>query len=172
MKILSTYKTKILHYNHIFEASVQAYRDAVSFFIDVCLKQWGMISVCSYQNEKKALIEKLTIPTQRRPSVIYNFPEADARFHKFPSYHTAGLKNDGKVIDLMRFGWTVTHDYKCDYVMYQYIPGKTDNQNLINYCHKRGIKVCFYNISTVNAVKRLKSIGVDMMILNKPIFIR
>lgn len=86
MKILSTYKTKILHYNHIFEASVQAYRDAVSFFIDVCLKQWGMISVCSYQNEKKSLIEKLTIPTQRRPSVIYNFPEADARFHKFPSY--------------------------------------------------------------------------------------
>ena len=40
MKILSTYKVKIKTYNHIFRGTVEVYRHAVDFLIDVCLKEW------------------------------------------------------------------------------------------------------------------------------------
>lgn len=40
MKIYSSYKVQIKHYNHIFEQTVEVYRNAVSFFIDICDKEW------------------------------------------------------------------------------------------------------------------------------------
>ena len=43
MNIFSSYKVKIKHYNHIFEQTVEIYRNAVSFFIDVCDKEWNVL---------------------------------------------------------------------------------------------------------------------------------
>ncbi len=43
MNIFSSYKVKIKHYNHIFEQTVEIYRNSVSFFIDVCDKEWGAL---------------------------------------------------------------------------------------------------------------------------------
>ena len=43
MNIFSSYKVKIKHYNHIFEQTVEIYRSAVSFFIDVCDKEWYVL---------------------------------------------------------------------------------------------------------------------------------
>ena len=43
MNIFSSYKVKIKHYNHIFEQTVEIYRNAVSFFIDVCDKEWDVL---------------------------------------------------------------------------------------------------------------------------------
>lgn len=43
MNIFSSYKVKIKHYNHIFEQTVEIYRNAVSFFIEVCDKEWDVL---------------------------------------------------------------------------------------------------------------------------------
>jgi len=40
MKIMTTYKVKIKHHNHIFKQTVAIYRNAVDYLIDVCLKEW------------------------------------------------------------------------------------------------------------------------------------
>ena len=40
MKILSTYKVKIKTYNHIFRGTVEVYRHAVDFLIDVSSFVW------------------------------------------------------------------------------------------------------------------------------------
>lgn len=39
MKIYSSYKVKIKHYNKIFSQTVEVYRNTVSFFIDICEKE-------------------------------------------------------------------------------------------------------------------------------------
>lgn len=38
MNITSMYSVRIKEYRHIFKESVEQYRSAVDFFIDVCLK--------------------------------------------------------------------------------------------------------------------------------------
>ena len=43
MNIFSSYKVKIKNYNKIFEETVRIYREAVSFFIDICDKEWDML---------------------------------------------------------------------------------------------------------------------------------
>lgn len=40
MKIKTTYKVKIKHYNHIFKDTVRIYRSAVDYIIKVCLNEW------------------------------------------------------------------------------------------------------------------------------------
>ena len=44
MKIFSTYSVKIKHYNNIFKETINIYREAVDFLIDVCLKEWVAIA--------------------------------------------------------------------------------------------------------------------------------
>jgi len=39
MDIVSTYSVKIKEYNHVFKESIEQYRSAVKFFVDVCLKE-------------------------------------------------------------------------------------------------------------------------------------
>lgn len=84
MKIYSTYGVKIKHYNHIFKSTVSIYRDAVDFFIDVCLQEWDAFSV-SIDNANSCIriMERLTLATKNRPVVEYNF---NARFYKMPCY--------------------------------------------------------------------------------------
>ena len=82
MNIFSSYKVKIKHYNHIFEQTVEIYRNAVSFFIDVCDKEWDVLE--SLKNiERCSYIEKITLITKAHPNVKYNFNE---KFYKMPTY--------------------------------------------------------------------------------------
>lgn len=82
MNIFSSYKVKIKHYNHIFEQTVEIYRNAVSFFIDICDKEWVVLD--SLKNlERCRKIEELTLQTKKNQNPKYDFNE---RFYKMPSY--------------------------------------------------------------------------------------
>lgn len=75
MELVSTYSVKIKEYNHIFKRTVELYRQAVDFFICVCLNHWGSISVIG-NKAQRTFIESLTIATKHRPVVLYNFHDA------------------------------------------------------------------------------------------------
>ena len=96
MKIYSTYSVKIKHYNHIFDETVRLYRNAVDFFIDVCLKEWSSISAIQNVQYQKRYVETVSVRTKKNPAVKYDFSSA---FYKFPSYlrRTAIAEALGKV---------------------------------------------------------------------------
>ena len=48
MNLISQYSVRITHYNHIFAETVAIYRDAVDFFIDVCLREWTLFVNLKY----------------------------------------------------------------------------------------------------------------------------
>ena len=60
MKLISSYRVKILHYNHIFDETGSAYRKAVAFFLDVCHKEWADIEPLKLK-ERNNYMEHLTI---------------------------------------------------------------------------------------------------------------
>ena len=82
MNIVKTAKCKILNYTSIFDDTVSIYRSALSFYIDICYKEWYYISTLKskYRNN---YIERITHKTSKSPDVKYNF---DSSFYKFPSY--------------------------------------------------------------------------------------
>ncbi len=82
MNIFSSYKVKIKHYNHIFEQTVEIYRNAVSFFIDVCDKEWDVLEPLK-NLERCRKIEELTLRTKKNTNPKYDF---NKRFYKMPSY--------------------------------------------------------------------------------------
>ena len=82
MDIFSSYSVKIKHYNRIFMQSVKLYREAVDFFIQVCLDEWEIFEKLTGVRAVNAM-EKLTIRTAKRPVVKYDFSD---KFYKFPSY--------------------------------------------------------------------------------------
>ena len=86
MNLISQYSVRITHYNHIFAETVAIYRDAVDFFIDVCLREWTLFVNLKYQTESTAVMERLTVTTKNRISVLYDFAKADKRFYKMPCY--------------------------------------------------------------------------------------
>ena len=83
MKLSMTYRVRTRGFNHIFDETVRLYRQAVSFFVDVCLTEWDVISAGQFQKEWVNLVESLTIQTKQNPVVSYDF---SAEFYKFPSY--------------------------------------------------------------------------------------
>ena len=93
------YSQKIRHYNHIFRASVDAYRAAVGFFISVCMEKWDVIAGQDLPKARMNVLEAMTHPTSRRPFVPFCFDTADKRFCKFPSYlrRAACMEAIGKV---------------------------------------------------------------------------
>lgn len=99
MKTRLMYSRKIRHYNHIFRATVDAYRAAVDFFITVCMEEWEAISSQASSKAEMNLLEMMTHPTARRPAVRYCFDTGDRRFYKFPSYlrRAACMEAIGKV---------------------------------------------------------------------------
>ena len=82
MNVFSSYKVKIKHYNHIFEQTVEIYRNAVSFFIDVCDKEWDVLEPLK-NLERCRKIEELTLQTKKNQNPKYDFNE---RFYKMPAY--------------------------------------------------------------------------------------
>ena len=83
MKLSMTYRVRTRGFNHIFDETVRLYRQAVSFFVDVCLTEWNLISTGKLQKERVNLVESLTVRTRQNPAVPYDF---SAAFYKFPSY--------------------------------------------------------------------------------------
>ena len=82
MEIYSSYKVKIKHYNKIFQETVTIYRSAVSFFLDICNKEWEQLK--DLRNLKRCRkIEELSLQTKNNPNPKYNF---NAMFYKMPSY--------------------------------------------------------------------------------------
>ena len=82
MHITSSYKVKIKDLNHCFDETIRVYQEAVSFFMDVCHKEWELFQDVS--NLKcTSVMEKLTLSTKNRPTVTYDF---NARFYKMPCY--------------------------------------------------------------------------------------
>lgn len=82
MKEFSSYKVQIKHYNHIFEQTVEIYRNAVFFFIDICDKEWNKLKDLR-SKERLQLIEKLSLKTKKNTVTEYNFNQ---KFYKMPSY--------------------------------------------------------------------------------------
>lgn len=82
MKIVSTYSVKIIQYRTIFQDTIRLYRNAVDFFIDVCLKEWDLISTLNGK-QRNNKVESLSIVTKKRLWVPYDFSKT---FYKFPSY--------------------------------------------------------------------------------------
>ena len=96
MKILSTYKVKIKTYNHIFRGTVEVYRHAVDFLIDVCLKEWVEIKKIDLSLSRQQYVERLCHFTKKHPETVYDF---DKKFYKFPSFLRRAAINEaiGKV---------------------------------------------------------------------------
>lgn len=82
MKVYSSYKVKIKKYNKIFTNTVKIYREAVSFFINICDKEWGILKDLK-KLERCREIEKLSLSTKKNLNPKYDFNE---RFYKMPSY--------------------------------------------------------------------------------------
>lgn len=82
MELYSSYSIKIKHYNSIFLQSVDLYRKAVDYFIQVCLQEWDSLKQIKDVKTVNA-VEALTIKTKNRLEVKYDFSK---KFYKFPSY--------------------------------------------------------------------------------------
>ena len=83
MKIYSTYSVKIKKYNRIFSETVTIYRNAVQFFIEVCLFEWVKITAIQSNQAQMMYVESLCHKTKKNPSSKYDF---DSKFYKMPSY--------------------------------------------------------------------------------------
>ena len=103
MKTKAMYSQKIKHYSHVFKDTVEAYRDAVTFFISVCMEEWDIISIQTSPLRRMNALEVMTHPTAKRPDVPHCFDNADKRFYKFPSYlrRAACMEAIGKVSSFM-----------------------------------------------------------------------
>lgn len=100
MRVYTTYKVKIKHYNHIFKDTIMVYRNAVDYLINVCVKEWDNLSLIDSSLNKQRYVEILIHATKGNPNPIYDF---DARFYKMPSYLRRGAINEaiGKVLSYM-----------------------------------------------------------------------
>ena len=85
MEITSSYQVEILS-NTDMKNTVQIYRRALAFVIDVCNKEWTDISSIEVQVQKKSFVEKLIHPNKSNPNPKYPFDIKGAEFYKFPSY--------------------------------------------------------------------------------------
>lgn len=83
MEVITTYKVKIKESHGALKVTVNLYRQAVDFFIDVSIKEWDMVEKIEQPLKKQRAIECLVHHTRTNPNPKYNF---DQIFGKFPSY--------------------------------------------------------------------------------------
>ena len=95
MQVTTSYKTKIIGYNHIFDDTLKIYRDALAYVIDVVNAKWDNIKEIEAPKYRQQFVERLIHRTKgNEPG--YDF---DERFYKLPSYFRRGVISDavGKV---------------------------------------------------------------------------
>ena len=84
MVVTTSYRVDIMDKNRVFLSTLEVYRRAVDFLIDVCLSEWAEISGLEGQLRKVNHTEKLIHRTKKNPSLRYE--RFDALFYKLPSY--------------------------------------------------------------------------------------
>ena len=82
MELMSSYDVQIKDIDFNIKETIDIYREAVAFCIDVCNKEWENIIVFKKDFDKKAFIEDL-IHSTKSNKAKYEF---DTKFYKFPSY--------------------------------------------------------------------------------------
>lgn len=83
MKIVLTYKVRLVGCSSAFGQTVAIYRRAVGFFIDLMLDFPGSFSSCTSVKDAVNAAESLSVLTKKRPEVVRPFC---CDFYKFPSY--------------------------------------------------------------------------------------
>lgn len=85
MKVISSYKVKLLHVGKIARATVDIYRAAVAYLIDVIDKEWDTLCPIFKDNPKKgrSAVEALIHKTAKNQNPKYDF---DEKFYKMPCY--------------------------------------------------------------------------------------
>ena len=84
MKLISTYGVRLkLADSKPLTDTVNLYREAVSFFLDVIEEHWDTLSECGGLNGCIAPVELLTHVTLKNPNPVHNFDEP---FPNFPCY--------------------------------------------------------------------------------------
>lgn len=73
MLMTMTYSVKIKHINHLFDVTTKLYRNAVDFFLSVCLGNWDMIKLENTLTHRVNYMEYLTVKTKNNPSPAYDF---------------------------------------------------------------------------------------------------
>ena len=93
MEISSSYQAEILT-NADMKNTVQIYRKALAFFIDVYNKEWTNISPIDTQQKRQRYVERLIHPTKSNPNPKYPFDIKGSEYYKFPSYLRRAAIND------------------------------------------------------------------------------
>ena len=83
MKVTSSYKVKLVNINSALDDTVNVYREAVSYIVDVINSNWSIISILN-SKEKNNYAEKLIHKTKKNENPAY--PDFDKLFYKLPSY--------------------------------------------------------------------------------------
>lgn len=84
-----SYGVTIKNRNHVFDQTIQIYRDAVSYLIDIVLRHYDELAAitgaehATAQQLRQRYVETLIHSTKERPAKYSAF---DRRFYKFPSY--------------------------------------------------------------------------------------
>ena len=82
MLSVSSYKVKILGYNHIFDDTLAVYRNALAYLIDAVNTDWHNICAAGTAKDQMMFVEFLIHNTSKNVAK-YDF---DNQFYKFPSY--------------------------------------------------------------------------------------
>lgn len=84
-KVTSSYKVKLMDHRKLLEQTVQIYRKAVVFLMDIANKEWNVLGPVYKKQKNKAqmMLEHMVHATKNNPNPKYNF---DTQFYKFPSY--------------------------------------------------------------------------------------
>jgi IS605 OrfB family transposase len=84
MKVTKTVRHKITSHTGLFSATLDIYREALGFIVDVVNIEWETLSLIETAKSKRSATEKLIHTTKDNPSPKYI--QFDEQFHKFPSY--------------------------------------------------------------------------------------
>ena len=83
MKITSTYSVRLRNFNRVFDDTVEVYRHAVDYFIELVMANWNThFANLSRANDCIRVAEGLSVRTKKRLMTPYNFCHD---FMKFPS---------------------------------------------------------------------------------------
>ena len=82
MKITSSYSVQLKPLDFNIKSTIQIYREAVSFLIDIVNKEWSSLETITGELNRFTEVEHL-VHTTKGNIAKYDF---DSKFYKFPSY--------------------------------------------------------------------------------------